>query len=179
MSKLSKEKILDATFEILEENDLSKLSISVIANKLNCSKSSIYHHFESKDQLIKEVYISNLSEINKAFKVEKSLQKTIENTYKRLFEEHNRFVFMHKYSSLKFTKEDFKEHINLKNEFIKQLSEHQEINKNLSEFSIEALFWGPIMHITMSCHHNPTKRTSSREVKEVANQIYLSLKKEN
>ena len=52
----SKEKILSAAIDLSRESGISKLSMRLIAKKINCSVSPIYDAFESKDDLEKAVF---------------------------------------------------------------------------------------------------------------------------
>ncbi|MFC7210550.1 TetR/AcrR family transcriptional regulator [Natronoarchaeum sp. GCM10025321] len=45
-------RIMQATFETVQENGFAGLSIQRIASKANLSKSSVYHFFEDKDDLL-------------------------------------------------------------------------------------------------------------------------------
>lgn len=49
-----KEAIFGATYRTLEESGYAALSISRVADEASVSKSTIYHHFESKDDLLLE-----------------------------------------------------------------------------------------------------------------------------
>ncbi|WP_254763677.1 TetR/AcrR family transcriptional regulator [Natrinema marinum] len=49
-----KEAIFGATYRTLEEYGYAALSISRVADEASVSKSTIYHHFESKDELLLE-----------------------------------------------------------------------------------------------------------------------------
>ncbi|PCR90927.1 TetR/AcrR family transcriptional regulator [Natrinema ejinorense] len=49
-----KEAIFAATYRTLEEDGYADLSISRVADEASVSKSTIYHHFESKDELLLE-----------------------------------------------------------------------------------------------------------------------------
>lgn len=48
----TRERIMQATFETIQENGFAGLSIQRIASKADLSKSSAYHFFEDKDDLL-------------------------------------------------------------------------------------------------------------------------------
>ena len=53
---LTKKLIISKAIDILNEDGIDKLSMRVIASKLNVSATSIYWHFKNKDELL--LYIS-------------------------------------------------------------------------------------------------------------------------
>lgn len=56
-AKITKEIILNAAFEIVQEKGIDGLSNREIARKLNCSIRPIYYQFENVSELNKELYI--------------------------------------------------------------------------------------------------------------------------
>ena len=56
MSALTKQEILEATLELACEKGLRSLSMSMIADRVNLKKSSLYSHFRSKEDLIQCMY---------------------------------------------------------------------------------------------------------------------------
>lgn len=67
--KNKKEEILLATIELSAEYGLKSLSMSQIAQRVGIKKPSLYNHFKSKEDLIKEMYgfIREKSKQNIAF----------------------------------------------------------------------------------------------------------------
>lgn len=53
--RYSKERILEAAYQITRDEDLSALSMRAIARKIGCSVMPIYDSFESKEDLMYEV----------------------------------------------------------------------------------------------------------------------------
>lgn len=51
-----KEEILYATLELAAENGLKGVSMSQIADKVGIKAPSLYNHFKSKDEIIREMY---------------------------------------------------------------------------------------------------------------------------
>ena len=56
-SRISKDMILDAAFEIVRQDGMEKLSNRELANKLKCSIRPIYYQFENVEQMQKELYM--------------------------------------------------------------------------------------------------------------------------
>ena len=52
----SKEDILKETLDIIAYDGIDKLSMSELAKRLGINKSSIYHWFESKEEIIEEAF---------------------------------------------------------------------------------------------------------------------------
>ncbi|XVH33316.1 TetR/AcrR family transcriptional regulator (plasmid) [Haloferacaceae archaeon DSL9] len=50
----SREAIMQATFHVLWEQGYSKLSLQRIADKTDLHKSTLYHHFDTKEELLNE-----------------------------------------------------------------------------------------------------------------------------
>ncbi len=53
-----KEEIIHATLELAAENGMKGVSMSQIADKVGIKAPSLYNHFRSKDEIIKEMYRS-------------------------------------------------------------------------------------------------------------------------
>lgn len=54
--RISKDRILEAAFEIVKNDGIEKLSNRELANKLNCSIRPIYYQFENVEDMQKELY---------------------------------------------------------------------------------------------------------------------------
>jgi len=52
-----KEEILYATLELAAENGMKGVSMSQIADKVGIKAPSLYNHFKSKDEIIREMYL--------------------------------------------------------------------------------------------------------------------------
>lgn len=56
--EISKSYIATALFELMEENDYEAISISDIAKKAGVSRATFYRHFDTKDQIVRDYFIS-------------------------------------------------------------------------------------------------------------------------
>ncbi|MFJ7953198.1 TetR/AcrR family transcriptional regulator [Lysinibacillus sp. NPDC096418] len=72
MSNNTKEDILNATYILIAEQGIQKASFAQIAKAVGISKPSIYYYFESKDDLIKQLFDFFCTEIqfNNYFRIE-------------------------------------------------------------------------------------------------------------
>ena len=52
-----KSEIIKATLELASEYGLAAVSMNQIAEKLGISKPALYKHFESREEIIKNVFI--------------------------------------------------------------------------------------------------------------------------
>ena len=50
-----KEEIVMAAMELASENELSNVSVSMIADRVGIKKPSLYKHFASKEELIEDM----------------------------------------------------------------------------------------------------------------------------
>ncbi|MCT4544654.1 MAG: TetR/AcrR family transcriptional regulator [Vallitalea sp.] len=64
-AKLTKEKIRKAAFELILELSFDEVSINQICNKAKVTKGAFYHHYNSKSDIVIEIYEANvLSQLN-------------------------------------------------------------------------------------------------------------------
>ena len=77
-----KEEIIYATLELASLNGLKSVSMSQIAEKVGIKAPSLYNHFTSKDEIIREMYGVLREQAKK-----NNSQKLID--YNKLFEEKN------------------------------------------------------------------------------------------
>ncbi|MBP9996881.1 MAG: TetR/AcrR family transcriptional regulator [Lachnospiraceae bacterium] len=54
---MRKEKILEATLELAYEKGLGRISMSQIAERAGLKKSSLYSHFDSKEEIVEKMYL--------------------------------------------------------------------------------------------------------------------------
>ena len=52
-----KNEIIKATLELAAENGLETVSMQQIASKVGITKASLYNHFSSRDEIVKEMYV--------------------------------------------------------------------------------------------------------------------------
>lgn len=64
ISKIQKEDIIQACFEIVRENGINSLNARAIASKLNCSTQPIFSQFNNMDEIKKDLIV----EINKYYR---------------------------------------------------------------------------------------------------------------
>ena len=61
-----KEEFLHLAFDFIHREDIDKLTLKILADATNTSRSAIYKHFTSKDALIKDIMEKGLKEFDNA-----------------------------------------------------------------------------------------------------------------
>jgi AcrR family transcriptional regulator len=61
-----KAKLLEIAFEFLSQNSTDKLTLKVLADATNTSRSAIYRHFKSKDDLIEHMILEGFDKFDNA-----------------------------------------------------------------------------------------------------------------
>ena len=56
--RLTRSYITQALFSLMKENEYGSISISDIAKKAGVSRATFYRHFDTKDQIVKEYFVS-------------------------------------------------------------------------------------------------------------------------
>ncbi|MCP3968127.1 MAG: TetR/AcrR family transcriptional regulator [Lentisphaerae bacterium] len=79
--------ILGATLRLINENGFHGTAMSKIAREAGVSAGIIYHYFESKDDLILELYNSLIKELMNALLKGFDNSKSLEDQIKKLFED--------------------------------------------------------------------------------------------
>ena len=66
-SRARRERILRAAEELICEHGFENTSIKAVASKAECSKSSIYLHFRSKEALLVAIYEKTVEQLKETF----------------------------------------------------------------------------------------------------------------
>ncbi len=77
-SKITKDSIYNAALNLFSKNGFEATSIRDIAKVANVSIGLTYNYFESKDDLLKEIFQNSYEVIKDSFKIEKSDNALIE-----------------------------------------------------------------------------------------------------
>jgi AcrR family transcriptional regulator len=70
-----KQRIIDATVEVLKEYPVEEVSMRKIAKKASVTTGSIYHHYKNKDELLFDVMKQTLLFTNKLYKAVEASDK--------------------------------------------------------------------------------------------------------
>ncbi len=71
----TKEKIFQAAVELFSKNGYPGVSMQQIADRVGIKKSSIYNHYESKDDILKQIYIRFMEEMIEATPTKEMIKK--------------------------------------------------------------------------------------------------------
>ena len=58
-AKITREMIIDATFEIIRNTGVETVNARTISKKLNCSTQPVMYHFKTIEELKKEQYMKS------------------------------------------------------------------------------------------------------------------------
>ena len=85
----SKQRILDAAFELMARNGYESTSISQIAAKANISKGLLYNYFKSKEDVLETLVYTAFSEGDKLMSeiIATEPEETLKNLFKWYFNE--------------------------------------------------------------------------------------------
>lgn len=89
-AKYRKQKIIDATVEVLKEFPVEEVSMRKIAQKASVTTGSIYHHYKNKDELLFDVMKQNLHFTTQLYRISEQSETGI--TKEDLFETVNEQV---------------------------------------------------------------------------------------
>lgn len=107
---MSKEDIIKKSMKLINKVGLENFSVRKLAKKMNCQPSSLYHHFESKEDLLNEIYmyVHNRYHVNVLDKTD-SLEGMLYKSFKHVVDYPDEFIFSRKNRMAKFlTKENIK-----------------------------------------------------------------------
>lgn len=102
MSKISKDNILEKTFNIITIEGIDKITLSRLAKELDCSKSSIYYYFSSKEELLNDLFNQTLKSIEYTYEDELTPEENISLLVDISFENMDKFKFFKMYSHSDF-----------------------------------------------------------------------------
>ena len=57
----AEQRIKDAFWALLEQNDLKDITVSMITSKANCNRGTFYYHFNSLEELVDAIITDELS----------------------------------------------------------------------------------------------------------------------
>lgn len=117
-----REAILKATLELITENGFHATPMSLVATRAGVAAGTIYHHFESKEQIINEIYAQLKERMGAALmqnhQPESDYRERFFRFWTNLFEHYTQhpteFLFLEQYANSPFitsiTKEENQRH---------------------------------------------------------------------
>lgn len=151
---MDKEKIIKVTFDLIVDNGLDRFSIGKLSNQLNCTKSSIYNYFDSKDDLLNEVFIYQSNLIRQSMNTSDNPVEAFRNHIHYIHHKLDSLGFFYMYGHAKFLNENAKlciqnqdaEVANLVDDMYVYLTGKEEYNSRV----IRAICYGPLFSILIT-----------------------------
>ncbi|MFV0246703.1 MAG: TetR/AcrR family transcriptional regulator [Mycoplasmatales bacterium] len=175
---MNKEDVSQAAFNIVVKQGMHNCTIQKIADNLKCAKSSIYHHFKNKEELLNYVVELKLQQLEICPDY-KTSEEFLIGTSKNLYNNSDIFVFFRKYSTSDFVSRANQKKIKKENneKFIKKLRSYENVDPKLTDLQLQTLSLGPIFSFTMSKIYAKSTMTE-KEIEAVAKRINLSISKQ-
>ena len=109
--------VLDATLKLITENGFHGTPMSMVAEKAGVATGSIYYYFESKEQIIRELYANIkkkmgealLENIDESKNFKEQFFKVWKNLYHFFVSHPQEFNFLEQYSNSPFINQQVKE----------------------------------------------------------------------
>ncbi len=179
MSKISKKAIMKKSFNIIVDDGIEKLTISRISDQLGCSKSSIYYYFNSKEELLNEIFYEVLEALSLKYDYTISKEDNIGRIINLTIDNLQNFIFFRMYSHSDFITASAKEQIEKfkkeQNVQLKILYSELDIANEMSFKIFQALLLGSLIHLTFkAAHENEQIREEDKE--DLKKQILKLLK---
>jgi len=90
-----KQGILDATLKLITERGFHDTPMSLVAKEAGVAAGTIYHYFDSKEELISKLYSSLKAKMGEALVEKESNSKSIKDRFFRFWENLYRFFLLH------------------------------------------------------------------------------------
>lgn len=178
---MDKELIINVAFRIIIDNGLEEFSIAKLAAELNCTKSSIYNYFKSKNDLLNEIFISKTKLIASGIEMDKSPEDMIRAYAHNCINNREIFIFFHRYSKSKFINEETMNQVKQEKELGLEVVNKiiGSINKtSVNPIIIEALIFGPIHGLIMRHSRHGDINITEKDIDDLVDFILLTIRKE-
>ncbi len=151
---MDKDLIIDKAFKVIVQNGLEGFSIAKLAKELDCTKSSIYNYFNSKDDLLNQIFVTKTKLLKEGIDINEDDPDVIIRKYAHnCIENRDVFTFFHKYAHSNFvnkeTMNEIKKEIKMTQQVVHDLAEKYATSSEVNPIIIEALIFGPIHGLVM------------------------------
>lgn len=178
---MDKTLIINVAFNLIIDNGLEGFSIAKLANELECTKSSIYNYFKSKDDLLNQIFIEKTKLLAFDIKAEDDPEKVIRQYAHNCINNREVFTFFHKYSHSNFVnketmceiKKEMKMAMNVSKKLIADIA-HEDVNPII----IESLVFGPIHGLVMRMRNQEDIEISEKDIDDLVDFILVTIRKE-
>lgn len=178
---MDRELIINEAFKIIIENGLEGFSIAKLANELNCTKSSIYNYFKSKDELLNQIFLAKTKLLANGIDLNREPETLIRTYAHNCINNRDVFIFFHRYSHSKFINKDTM--CEVKKEMMMSMEVATKLvssvnHKDVNPIIIEALIFGPIHGIIMRCRKQTDLVISDKDIDDLVDYILGTIRKE-
>ncbi|WOO86973.1 TetR/AcrR family transcriptional regulator [Mollicutes bacterium LVI A0039] len=178
---MDKNKIIEAAFKLIVSNGLEEFSIAKLANELNCTKSSIYNYFKSKDDLLNSVFVSKTTALNTGIDINSDPEQVIRQYAHNCVANYEVFIFFHKYAHSNFINKDtmceVKKDFDLAKVVVDNYVAKYAKSSNVNPIIYEALIFGPIHGLMMRGKISST--ITDEDIDLLVDHILSTLRKED
>lgn len=179
---MDKTLIINVAFDLIINNGLEEFSIAKLAKELNCTKSSIYNYFKSKDDLLNQIFIEKLKLLTENLSLEDSPETVIRQYAHNCVNNCDVFTFFHKYSHSKFVNKEtmceIKKEKMLAVEVSKNFIANDAAYADVNPLVVEALIFGPIHVLVMRSRRHGDFDISEKDVDDLVDFIFTTIRKE-
>lgn len=178
---MDKNLIINVAFDLIIENGLEGFSIAKLANELDCTKSSIYNYFKSKDDLLNQIFIEKTKLLASNMDLESDPEVVIRQYAHNCINNRDVFTFFHKYSHSKFVnketmcevKKDMQMGMDVAKKLIDTVGQ-----EGVNPVIFEALIFGPIHGLVMRHRKQSDLTISEKDVDDLVDFILATIRKE-
>lgn len=182
----TRQKLLKATMELVNEFGLHNTPTSKIAKAAGFSEATIYKNFSSKDELIIEVYLEIKADLNQAFSVgvdhsiafEERTKKALTNYLNYFLSHPDELMYFLQFSNSFYMNKVVHEMGKTKLEYVNQyITENIEKGyiKNMPFAFYEAFVNAPILEVARACHMGGLEISDELTEMVIANVIDIML----
>ncbi len=173
--------IIEASFEIISNEGLDGFSLSKLASKLGCTKSSLYNHFKNKDEILNNLFLEYHQRMFSSFKEIENPIEAYEHYVRYCLSNMGTFRFFYSYSRhIKFddeTKLSFHKDKKLLEDLIMKVAKIQDCEYD--NFTIiSGLLLGPIFSVVMRNNHGEAEPLTEVEIDLLISSMLRSIRKE-
>lgn len=177
---MDKNMIIDVAFKYIIENGLEEFSIAKLAAKLECTKSSIYNYFKSKDDLLNQMFVVKTMALAENIDLDGDPEEIIRQYAHNSIKNRDVFTFFHKYSHSTFINKEtmceVKKEMHMSKEVVNKYIDMYATASNLNPAIIEALIFGPIHGLIMRAATG--SKISTEDIDKLVDHILSSIRKE-
>ncbi len=150
---MDKELIINKAFNLIIENGLEGFSIAKLAKELDCTKSSIYNYFRSKDDLLNQIFVTKTRALADGIDTDDDADVVIRKYAHNCISNKEVFTFFHKYSHSNFINKEtmceIKKEMQMSKRVVSEMVDKYATASNANPVIVEALIFGPIHGLVM------------------------------